>query len=317
MLSYRSFRNTDPPLLASLWQGRVAALGRCAPVTLDSLEKQIFSKPYFEYAGLILAFDGDRPLGFAHAGFGPTDDRMALDRREGVICVVITADDPQADEAAHGLVERCEAYLRQQGAEAVWGGARYPLSPFYTGFYGGGQPPGLLESDHAARATLADVGYEPVEQTAVFVRDLATFEAIIDRRQMEIRRQMIVTETPDPPSRNWWEACIWGEFDLRRYDLKPKMRTSSLAHAIFFGVNIDSAGMWPGAGLLEIEISEGMRRRGIATFLITEVCRQYSRQGVGQLEAQVSQSNAAATGLLQKLGFQQVDSGVVYRKTLR
>ena len=56
------------------------------------------------------------------------------------------------------------------------------------------------------------------------------------------------------------------------------------------------------------------RRRGLATFLVSESLRRLSSQGIAIVEVQTMAANSAARKLYQKLGFQEVDEGVVYRK---
>ena len=60
MIEYRCFRNEDPPRLADAW--RAAALGQSAvqPMTTSVLEAAVFSKPYFDRQGLIVAVDEGR-----------------------------------------------------------------------------------------------------------------------------------------------------------------------------------------------------------------------------------------------------------------
>ena len=71
MIELRSFRNGDPPRLADVW--RCADLGPAAlqPMTSALLEAGVFSKPYFDRRGLLVACEGARIVGFAHAAFGP------------------------------------------------------------------------------------------------------------------------------------------------------------------------------------------------------------------------------------------------------
>ena len=48
-------------------------------MSLSLVEAAVFSKPYFDRQGVIVAVDEGRVVGFAHAGFGPTADRSAID----------------------------------------------------------------------------------------------------------------------------------------------------------------------------------------------------------------------------------------------
>jgi GNAT superfamily N-acetyltransferase len=315
MLTYRTFRNVDPPALTAIWRSRGNDRGLMQPVSLDLFEQLVFAKLYFDYQGLILAWDDGRPVGFAHGGFGPNETRDAISTDSGVICLVLVRPDGAEAEVAAGLLERCEDYLLRRGAKVLYGGGICPLDPFYLGLYGGSQLPGVLDSDRVARQLYASCGYEEIERTLVLERDLANFEAVVDRRQMEIRRRMIVQVTADPPSRTWWEACTLGEFELTRFEVMSRGSTSPVAWAVFRGMEPGgNVGIGRGAGLLELYVHESMRRRGVATFLLSEAFRQFIRQGLMHVEGQVMQNDAVAAALLQKIGFRPSAQGSVFRK---
>jgi hypothetical protein len=57
VIEIRAFRNEDPPRLAAVW--RAADLGPAAmqPMTPPLLEACVFSKPYFDRRGLVVALD--------------------------------------------------------------------------------------------------------------------------------------------------------------------------------------------------------------------------------------------------------------------
>jgi GNAT superfamily N-acetyltransferase len=315
MLTYRPFRNSDPPVLADLWRSRAGQPGLLQPISPDLLEQLVFAKLYFDYGGLFIAWDDGQPVGFAHAGFGPTDDQSRISTEKGVTCMVLTRPGCAEAEVAAGLLDRCEEYLRARGAKTLYGGGLYPLNPFYLGLYGGSELPGVLDSDTVARGTLAMRGYQEVERTAILRRDLSGFEAPIDRRQMQIRRQMTVEVTNDAPTQTWWEACTFGEFDLTRFDLTPHGVTSPAATALFRSMEPGgTTSVGRAAGLLRLSVDLSYRRHGLAVFLLSEAFRQFLRQGIVSVEAQMPQTNSPALGLLQKLGFQQVDQAGVWKK---
>ncbi len=224
MLTYRSFRNADPPILTALWRSRAGRPGFMDPVSPDLLEQLVFAKLYFDYAGLILAFQDGLPVGFAHAGFGPNEQLSAVSFDLGVTSIVIVRPDCAEGEVAAGLLEKCEQYLRAKGAKVLYGGGIQPLNPFYLGLYGGSELPGVLDSDPEVRNLFQSHDYQEIERTRIAQVDLSRFEAVIDRSQMQIRRQMVVEETIDFPTRNWWEACTLGEFDLTRFEMVPRVR---------------------------------------------------------------------------------------------
>lgn len=318
MLTYHPFRNTDPPVITALWRSRAGQPGLLPVVSMDLFEQLVFAKLYFDYDGLIVARDDGRPVGFAHAGFGANEARNGISTDAGVICLVLVRPGCAEAEVAAGLLEQCERYLRGRGAKMLYGGGLRPFNPFYVGLYGGSELPGVLDSDAVARQVFAAHGYEETERTIIMHREMAGFEAVVDRRQMEIRRRMIVEVSGDPPSHTWWDACTLGEFDLTRFALMPRGASSPAAYAVFRNMEPSgSTGFARAAGLIELHVDEVFRRRGLGVFLLTEAFRQFLRDGIAVVETQTPQQDVAALGLLQKLGLKQVGQGSVWRKAVK
>jgi len=315
MLTYRTFRNSDPPALAALWRSRAGQPGLVQPVSPDLFEQLVFAKLYFDYGGLVLAYDDGRLVGFAHAGFGPNAESSWISTETGVLCVVVT--DPRCAEAevADGLLDRSEDYLRRRGAKVLYGGGLQPLCPFYIGLYGGSELPGVLDSDTVPRDALAARGYREVERIVLLHRELGGFESQMDRQQMQIRRQMQVEVTADAPTRTRWEAFTIGEFDLTRFDLVVRGRGEAAATALFRSMEPGgTTGVGRAVGLMGLSVDADHRRHGFATFLLNEAFRQFLRQGIMHVEVQAGEANAAALGVFQKLGLQQTGRGGVWRK---
>ena len=315
MLTYRTFRNSDPPVLASLWRSRAGQPGLSQPVSPDLLEQLVFAKLYFDYDGLFLAWDDNQPVGFAHAGFGPNADQSWIATEVGVTCLVLVRPGCAETEVAAGLLDRCEEYLRGRGAKVMCGGGFQPLNPFYVGLYGGSQLPGVLDSDVVARRLFAARGYQEQDRTTILRGDLCNFESLVDRRQMQVRRQMVVEVTSDAPTQTWWEACTFGEFDLTRFDMVPRAGGSPVATATFRSMESSgSAHASRAAGLISLSVDESYRRRGLAVFLLSEAFRQFLRQGIMHVEVRVRQADTPVLEMLLKLGFQQIEQGGVWRK---
>jgi GNAT superfamily N-acetyltransferase len=315
MLTYRTFRNTDPPIITALWRSRADQPNLVQPISPDLLEQLVFAKLYFDYAGLILAYQDETPVGFAHAGFGPNEQHNAISYDMGVTCIVIVRPDCAEAEVAAGLLDQCEQYLSSRGAKVLYGGGIQPLNPFYLGLYGGSELPGLLDSDLVARHLFLSHGYQETGRTKIAQINLTSFEAVIDRAQMQIRRQMLVEETIDCPTRTWWEACTLGEFDLTRFEMVPRGGGPPVASAIFRSMEptgTNSVGRQ--AGLIEFFVDSAYRRRGYGVFLLSEVFRQFLRQGITHVEAQAMADNLPAINLYQKLGFKPIGEGSAFRK---
>ncbi len=173
----------------------------------------------------------------------------------------------------------------------------------------------MLDADTVARRAFAARGYREVERTVILRRDLSTFDSPIDRRQMQVRRQMVVEVTSDAPTRTWWEACTVGGFDLTRFDLMPRGGGAIVATAMFRSMEPSgTVSVGRAAGLVAVSVAEPYRRRGLATFLLSEAFCQFLRQGIMHVEIETRETNLAAMTAFLKLGFQRTDAGGVWRK---
>ena len=102
----RPFLNSDPPLLAAIWRSQPPQRGLLQPVTAPLLEYGVYSKMHFDRQGLIVALDGDVPVGFVHAGFGPSDDGLSLDTSLGTTLVLMVDPAHRETELADQLARR-------------------------------------------------------------------------------------------------------------------------------------------------------------------------------------------------------------------
>ena len=117
MIEYRPFLNSDPPELIRIWQSRPDHRGMMQPMSVTLLEMFVLSKPYFDRQGLIIAVEEGRPIGFAHAGFGPNRTNDALSHDIGVICMLVAQPHPDETEIEGVLIAAllkvtCEVAVR-------------------------------------------------------------------------------------------------------------------------------------------------------------------------------------------------------------
>ena len=69
------------------------------------------------------------------------------------------------------------------------------------------------------------------------------------------------------------------------------------------------------AGLVDVRVTESMRGQGIGKLLVTELLVRLRDEGVELVEVQTMDRNQAAVGLYRALGFEQVDQGIIYRRS--
>lgn len=315
VIRYRPFRNTDPPLLAEIWRAQPSLRGLMQPMSVAILDRHVLSKPYFDRLGLIVALDDDRPVGFVHAGFGPTTDWQDISIQRGVTCMLMVMPHARHAEIARELLTQSEDYLIRRGAKTLYGGCIEPLNPYYLGLYGGSELPGILAPHEELVNLFSGMGYREVERTIIMHRQTAGFRPVIDRTQMFARKKFRVEMVPDPSADTWWEACTTGLTNRVRFELVPKTGGAAAAVATFWDLE-PLASSWGvrAMGLMRMSTVPSERRQGLATLLLGECVRQLQAQGIEQIELQCMAQNEAAIKLYHKHGFAQVDSGIVFLK---
>jgi GNAT superfamily N-acetyltransferase len=314
VISYRAYRNPDSPAVVEAWN--VCFSGRrVVPVRLATvLEYFTFAKPYFDPAGLILAFDGGRPVGMVHAGFGAADDGKWIDPAVGVICALGVTPSHRRQGVGAELLRRAEDYLRQRGAKELFAGPLAPRNPFTFGLYGGCNSAGFLASDVTARPFLEKHGYKLAHSAGLFQRPLARAYLPPDPRFPTIRQKYDVIASPYHGA-GWWRECTYGPIEAVEYRVQGKQQGPVVARCVLWDMET-FAQSWGEAcvGMLELTVEPEHRRQGLAKYLLSQILRHLRDQPFHLFEAMADPDDAAARGLLQGLEFQQVDVGQCYRR---
>jgi ribosomal protein S18 acetylase RimI-like enzyme len=315
MIRYRPFRNDDPPTLAGLWCRQPPRRALVQPMTGALLEQRVFCKPYFDRHGLIVAEADGRVVGFVHAGFSSNAAGSDLSTQLGSTYLVMVAGHEPRERIARELLEQSEQYLARHGARTLMAGSVYPANAFYLGLTGDSPSPGVLESDAETLALFRSAGYAEIACHCVLQRTLAGFRTLVDRQQLQIRRQYRVESDLDPPIRTWWEACTIGGMERVQYRVVSARSAAACGWITFWDLQ-RSPGAWGTheMGLIDLEIAAELRHQGLGTFLVGEALKHMHAAGMSLAEAQVDEQNQAAVRLFRKLDFQQVDRGFVLRK---
>jgi ribosomal protein S18 acetylase RimI-like enzyme len=321
-MQYRSFLNTDPPLIVDIWRRQHPFRSQVSAVTRTILDHHIFSKPYFDFDGFILAIDdespeGPTPVGFVHAAFDANDDLSDLNKKVGIVCQLKVIPGERSEEVADKLLQKAIEYLVANGCEEVYCGSRFPNAPFYLGLYGGSQLPGFLVDDEQAIAAVKRNGFVENDRIVVMERRLAGFRTIVDREQMALRRRFQINAAADPLETSWWESCTVGMSERDRFSVYDKSSQNVCGSVKFWDIQ-PLANHWGvlARGLYGLKVPEEHRRGGIATFLVGESLRHLMQQGIGVVEAQTRESDQPAIGVFKKLGFEQVTEGILMSKRL-
>jgi len=315
VIEFRCFRNDDPPKLADAW--RSADLGPSAmqPMTSALLESSVFSKPYFDREGLIVAVEDGRTVGFAHAALGPNADHSAIDTSVGATLLVVVVPHAEQERIGAGLLVRCEDFLRRRGATTLLGGGSAEMRSFYLGLYGGADLPGILDSSPGMQAVFRGAGYAEAERIGVLRRLLTGFRPPVNRLQLAIRRSTTLRVIDEPARRTWWEAATTTGIALRRYELRGTGE-ALLGSASFWDMQ-PLAAAWgvSAAGLMHVGIEGDRRRQGLAYYLVAEALHDLAQEGVTLAETHVLETNGPAMQLFTKLGFEMAGCGTLFRRS--
>lgn len=322
MIHFRPFLNTDAPLLTEIWRSHHPLRAMVQSMTTSLFEQHVLSKPYFDRLGLILAIENDHPVGFVHVGFGANRELDDVSVERAVVSMMMVSkskvpDDSKRKDLALEMIQQAETYAREAGANSILGGGSFPNNPFYLGFYGGSRLPGIIAEDSFTVEAFQSSGYNVLQHFSIWQRDLAQFRTVANREQMQIRRSYNTRPEFDPPARSWWEACTLGHSERMKFELVDRSTGQACGELMFWDMQ-PLAAHWGvhASGLFDLYIQPEARRAGLATFLIGESLRQLREHGSTLAEVQTPSDDVAINGLLRKLGFEQVDKGVLFSKPL-
>lgn len=281
------------------------------------METLVFSQTYFDPAGLIAALDGDRVVGYVHAGFGPNADESGLSHDRGVICAVMVHPEYRRRGIGRELVARAERYLAAAGSATIFAGPSEGLDPFYVGLYGGSRPSGFLESDPNAAPFFASLGYAEAVRNLIFQRDVGRRSDPVSIRLVTIRRRMELVIDEEPECATWWWQSRFGRLDTLVFHLVPKDGSPAVATATVVGLDLYLQKWRERAiGITDLLVNDIERRKGYGQALLLEIGRRLRDEMVTCFDAHVPESNTVVAELLRFIGFEQVDTGVVYRRTV-
>ncbi len=300
--------------MIDLWNQVFTGRGAVFLRSSAPLERFVFAKPFFDPAGFFLAFDDERLVGFLHAGMACRTDHRDL----GAICLLGVHPDYRRQKVGRELLQRGETFLLERGAKTIFGGARAPANPFGLGVYGGCDSPGWLVSDPLAEPFLLAHGYHVQERINVFQKNFepGSQYKCIDRRFAQLRNNYTVHVGP-PTKLGYWQECTLGGLDPLEFWLEDDRRKQIVARTLVWEMDAYRA-RWGRAavGVVDFEVHADYRRKGVGKFLLFGVLRKMQEQFVDLAEIHVSENNPLAIPFLHNMGFEIVDRGQVFVKSV-
>lgn len=314
MIRYRTYRNTDPPALIEVWNECFTGRGAYPLRSAGPLEFALFSKPYFDSQGLVVAEKDDQIVGFVLAGFGPDPMGKNLNHEMGIVCVLAVRTAHRRQGIGSELLRRAEAYVRSRGAQEVIAGQVRPYTPFLFGVYGNADLPGFLNSDRLAAPFFEKHGYSCWRTTQVLERQLQSMDPIIDQRFLSLRRRYDLQLIMAPELHSWWQNCVLGSIEPVEFRLLDRLTGIPSARALIWEMNAFRGTGVPMAGIIDLNVRPDAQRQGLARFLLSQMMRYLQEQFFRLIEIQCHEDLEPCIQLVRGLGFEQVDVGRSFRK---
>jgi GNAT superfamily N-acetyltransferase len=114
---------------------------------------------------------------------------------------------------------------------------------------------------------------------------------------------------------SWWQECNVGMIEPVEFRLEEKGANRPVGRAVAWEME-GFSWRWnqPAVGLLDLQVADGMRRQGIGKFIGLQLLRYLQDQFFGLAEMHVPEHNTTGTAFLQRIGFEQVDVGRMFKK---
>ena len=310
MVEYRSFRNTDPPRLVAVWNEAFNPRGAPRLHNNTLIERYVLAKSIFDPKGLFVAESNGVVVGFAHAGMSRNPFNT---QPVGVTCLIGVRPAHQRQGIGAQLLQRCEQYLRDKGAEILTAGGHWPNNPFYMGLYGGCESPGFLVSDPLAEPFFRKQGYRVDQKILVLQRLLDQPMKMFDPRFVPMRpRYELQFGTPRRLLSTWHEY-VHGYVDPLQFVLNDRQTGTWVARTLVWDMEPFSP-EWrrPSVGIFDFEVNPPHRRGAVGRYFLSLIMKYIQEQFFTLVELQLEETNYMGLQFLRSLDFEQVDMGQVY-----
>jgi GNAT superfamily N-acetyltransferase len=280
--------------VAAVYNRGVHALPYCARLDADYLVSQIAPRFFFHPDGLLIAYRGAAPIGYAHAALAPSADRQGENPALATVAALFLPPDEPAVGAA--LLAAAERWARDRGAERMLGwGSGATGYPFYRGLLGGLEPV-LIEGTSPALGVFRAAGYAPYVASYLLA---APIEGPTE--EPSVVGSVEVTVGPRAFAERWDVDAWRGHRPLiARADVEGR-EVGALLFALMPRLS-EQRGAGIG-GIAALRVDEPFRRRGIAGLLTARARERLRAEGAREWLVACHRSNAPAIATYRKYGF--------------
>ena len=221
--SVRSFLNVDTPALAKIWHLHHQAYRSKSDCTVVGWDHGVLAKPFFSNDDLIVAEDPQEGLvGFIHVGCNLESRSIGVGR--GILHRLCVRPGPDEDLIADELIRAGLEKLACAGLNEFVGVGAFHDSVFYIGIAEGDGFLGVHANDLRLVGWMRRHGFRPLHATECWELSLANFKLPMDRTQIGVHRNSLVSRILGGEHHSWWQSVVFGHCDLASYQLVTKTK---------------------------------------------------------------------------------------------
>jgi len=219
--SIRSFLNIDTPSLAKIWFLHHQAYRSKSDCTVVAWDHAVLAKPFFRNDEFLIAEDSQEGIvGFAH--FGRNPEAVGVGKDAGILHRICVRPGEDEDAIAHELIAACLERMRGDCLPRCVGIGAYHDSIFYIGVAEGDGFLGVQSNDVRLLRWMQTAGFRPAQATECWELVLAQFKPPMDRIQIGIHRNSIVSRILGEAQSTWWHSVVFGHCDQAIYQLTTR-----------------------------------------------------------------------------------------------
>jgi len=254
MIKVRNFEEGMLGDVVSLYNWLTHNTPYCYPLTDELFVEAVTGKDEFDPAGFLVAMDGDKPMGFLHAGFA---DR---DAKTGGIYLFLA----DAREACHALLGAALDHFRELDVNVCYSASNLSGSErFYSGVHLGCEV-GQWQGFYQVSAAFRHFGFDLVRERFVMAADLPGRPP--DRGFDGIDFQVV--REPDTGSFHT-NAKVVGLLDGKEAGNCPFYMLTQVSAHLGFGI-----------GQVRISVAPEFQGKGLGAALVNAVHQQLFDMGV-------------------------------------
>lgn len=316
MRSIRSFLNVDTPALAKIWHLHQQAYKSKSDCTVAAWDHAVLAKPFFRNDQLLVAVDSQEGVvGFIHYGRNP--QARSLGKDVGILHRLCVRPGEDQDAVAAELIAETFSNLVKDDLNRCVGTGAFHDSIYYIAIAEGDGFLGVNSNDTRLLRWMQQAGFRPIQATECWELSLPHFKPPMDRNQIQVHRNSLVSRILGDSQSDWWHNVVYGHCDVTRFQLVTKSNPNAVLRVDFWTPEVFVPGVesW----IARLIIPELASQDNIVEYwvcLLSECFRLLQTERKQFVQTVIDPSVSGHIQILQRLGFKTKHHGMILTRDL-